>query len=123
MAAFKTNHFSITLAALTLLAQITQTQDSSLMSIDTPLNNLLHVQHPILLAAMDLVADARLTLAVSEAGGFGILGGGYGDADWLGRELALLVEARASENLPYGVGFITWSLANQPDLLDQAPPN
>ena len=29
---------------------------------------------------MDVVADAKLTAAVSAAGGFGILGGGYGDA-------------------------------------------
>lgn len=69
---------------------------------------------------MDLVADAKLTIAVSEAGGFGILGAGYGDKDWLARELPHLVEARQSRNLPFGVGFITWSLARQPQLLDQA---
>jgi nitronate monooxygenase len=87
------------------------------MSITTPLCDLLRVRHPILLAAMDLIADAKLTLAVSQAGGFGILGAGYGDADWLKRELALL-EARASRDLKFGVGFITWSLAEQPQLLD-----
>jgi len=89
------------------------------MAINTQLTALLRVCYPILLAAMDLVADARLTLAVSAAGGFGILGGGYGNADWLKRELALLVEARRSTPRPFGVGFITWSLAKQPQLLDQ----
>ena len=39
------------------------------MRTDTELTRLLAHQHPILLAAMDLVADARLTLAVSKAGG------------------------------------------------------
>jgi nitronate monooxygenase len=84
------------------------------------LNELLGIQHPILLAAMDLVADARLTLAVSEAGGFGILGGGYGDTEWLRRELPPLAQAKASRKLRFGVGFITWSLSKQPQLLDQA---
>jgi nitronate monooxygenase len=63
---------------------------------------------------MDLVADARLTAAVSTAGGLGILGGGYGDGRWLERELDLL--AQSGER--FGVGFITWSLARQPQLLD-----
>jgi nitronate monooxygenase len=90
------------------------------MTIDTGLNKLLRVRYPILLAAMDIVADARLTIAVSEAGGFGILGGGYGDADWLRQELPPLVEARSARQLPFGIGFITWSLARVPQLLDQA---
>lgn len=89
------------------------------MPIATRLTQLLGVEHPIILAAMDLVADARLTIAVSDAGGFGILGGGYGDAAWLARELPLLTAARQSRGLRFGVGFITWSLARQPDLLDQ----
>jgi len=67
-----------------------------------------------MLAPMDVVADARLTAAVSVAGGFGILGGGYGNEEWLTRELNLLGTLKA----PYGVGFITWSMAKQPKLLD-----
>ncbi len=90
------------------------------MSMDTPLTKLLRIRFPILLAAMDLVADARLTVAVSEAGGFGILGAGYGDAVWLERELSLLAKLRGNRKIPFGVGFITWSLRNQPELLDQA---
>jgi nitronate monooxygenase len=90
------------------------------MPIDNTLTKLLRIRHPVALAAMDLVADARLTLAVSEAGGFGFLGGGYGDAAWLERELAMLAEVNARKKLPFGVGFITWSLARQPHLLDRA---
>jgi nitronate monooxygenase len=88
------------------------------MTITTPLTRMLDVRHPVLLAAMDLVADARLTRVVSEAGGFGILGGGYGDAAWLGSELPKLVEAREASHFRFGVGFITWGLARQPELLD-----
>ncbi len=49
------------------------------MPITTPLTELLGIRHPILSAPMDTIAGSRLTRAVSEAGGFGILGGGYGD--------------------------------------------
>ena len=84
------------------------------MSISTPLTKLLGISHPILLAPMDLVADAKLTAAVSAAGGFGILGGGYGDERWLAGELDALGRSGAR----YGVGFITWSMAKQPKLLD-----
>lgn len=85
-------------------------------TLTTPLTRLLGVRHPIVLAAMDLVADARLVRAVSESGGYGFLGAGYGDEAWLRRELALLA------TLPqrFGVGFITWSLARQPQLLEIA---
>jgi nitronate monooxygenase len=84
------------------------------MSIRTPLTKRLGIFHPILLAPMDVVADARLTAAVSAAGGLGILGGGYGDQQWLARELDLLENSQAR----FGVGFITWSMAKQPKLLD-----
>jgi nitronate monooxygenase len=80
----------------------------------------LGIAHPILLAPMDLVSGARLTAAISLAGGFGILGGGYGDRDWLAREFASLKQLLARQPAPFGVGFITWSLAQRPELLDLA---
>src|SRR3954464_12967481 len=86
------------------------------MSISTPMTALLGIQHPIMLAPMDVIAGARLTAAVSAAGGFGILGGGYGDKAWLEREIARLKNTSA----PFGIGFITWSLAKRPELLDIA---
>jgi nitronate monooxygenase len=86
------------------------------MSIDTSLTALLDIMHPILLAPMDVVSGARLTAAVSSAGGFGILGGGYGDRGWLEQETGKLKAVQA----PFGIGFITWSLAKQPELLDIA---
>jgi nitronate monooxygenase len=48
------------------------------MPISTPLTARLGIRHPILSAPMDVIAGVRLTKAVSAAGGFGILGGGYG---------------------------------------------
>jgi nitronate monooxygenase len=82
------------------------------MPITTRLTERLGVRHPILLAPMDVVADGRLAATVSHAGGFGIIGGGYGDASWLTREMDAAGDAQV------GVGFITWSLSRQPHLLD-----
>ena len=53
---------------------------------------------------------------MSEAGGFGILGGGYGDRARLEAEAAKLKDFAG----PFGIGFITWSLAKKPELLDIA---
>jgi nitronate monooxygenase len=86
------------------------------MPLATPLTKMLGVQHPILLAPMDVVAGAKLVRAVSGAGGFGILGGGYGEQSWLEQETAKLKDFSA----PFGIGFITWSLAKRPELLDIA---
>jgi len=82
------------------------------MSISTRLTELLRIEHPILLAPMDIISDGRFAATVSRAGGFGIIGGGYGDETWLARELDAAGDARV------GVGFITWSIAKRPRLLD-----
>ena len=74
--------------------------------ITTPLTRLLGIRHPLLLAPMAVVAGGELAAAVSNAGGFGLVGGGYGQAEWLRRELAL-VKARTTK--PWGAGLITWS--------------
>jgi nitronate monooxygenase len=84
------------------------------MTISTRLTELLRVEHPIMLAPMDIVADGRLAATVTAAGGFGIIGGGYGNESWLTRELNAAGSARI------GVGFITWSMARSPRLLDIA---
>ncbi len=86
------------------------------MPIATPLTTRLGIAHPILSAPMDVIASARLTMAVSEAGGFGILGGGYGERAWLEAETAKLKKFSGA----FGIGFITWSLARQPELIDIA---
>ena len=71
-------------------------------------------RHPVLLSPMDLVAGGLLVSAVSAAGGLGLIGGGYGDAEWLTREFEATGVGRI------GVGFITWSMAKHPALFDMA---
>lgn len=82
------------------------------MSIHTPLCDLFSIKHPVLLAPMARVSGGALAAAVSRAGGLGLIGGGYGDADWLIHEFDAAGDARV------GVGFITWSLAQKPHFLD-----
>jgi nitronate monooxygenase len=84
------------------------------MHLQTRVSEVLGVEHPILLAPMDLVAGGRLASAISQAGGLGLIGGGYGDANWLEQEFA------AAGNAGVGCGFITWSLEKQPHLLEIA---
>lgn len=82
------------------------------MTIKTPICNLFDIVHPVLLAPMGGIAGGALAAAVSGAGGLGLIGGGYGDRDWLERQF------EAAGNARVGVGFITWSLARNPVLLD-----
>src|SRR5215204_7556844 len=84
------------------------------MTLTTRVTELLGTEHPILLAPMDIVASGKLARAVSQSGGLGLLGGGYGDENWLRREFS------AAGNARIGCGFITWSLAKKPGLLDVA---
>lgn len=56
------------------------------MPIRTPLCDLFGIKHPVVLAPMAGVSGGELAAAVSHAGGLGLIGGGYGDADWLMRE-------------------------------------
>ena len=86
------------------------------MPISTPLTSLLGIRHPVLSAPMAIIAGSRLVGAVGQAGGFGILGGGYGEKEWLEQETAKLQKF----SVPFGVGFITWSMARRPELLDIA---
>ncbi|MEV6000524.1 nitronate monooxygenase [Streptomyces griseomycini] len=82
--------------------------------LTTRLTRAFGIEHPVVLAPMDLVSGARLATAVTAAGGLGMIGGGYGDAEWLKREFAAAAGTRV------GCGFITWSLALRPELLDIA---
>jgi nitronate monooxygenase len=85
-----------------------------LVMLSTSLTRLVGIEYPIVSAPMDAVAGGELAAAVSRAGGLGMIAGGYGDADWLSAQFDLADGARV------GCGFITWSLAEQPQLLELA---
>ena len=83
-------------------------------ALKTKLTEMLGLAAPIMSAPMAGIAGGALAAAVSRAGGLGLIGGGYGDRRWLARELDIAADADV------GVGFITWALARDPDLLSLA---
>lgn len=76
------------------------------------------IRHPVLCAPMALIAGGRLVAAVSDAGGLGILGGGYAGA--FGGEPDLEEELRLVEGRKFGVGFISWALDRAPQAFEEA---
>jgi nitronate monooxygenase len=75
--------------------------------IVTALTQMFGLQHPIILAPMGGVSGGLLAASVSNAGGLGLVGGGYGDDTWLRNELS---RVKAETERPWGVGLITWSI-------------
>lgn len=80
----------------------------------TRLTEAFDLTYPIVSAPMAFAAGGRLAAAVSRAGGLGLIGGGYGNPDWLENEFG------AAGNTRVGAGFITWKMAEHPEVLDQA---
>lgn len=80
--------------------------------IVTALTGMFDLQQPVVLAPMGGVAGGSLAAAVSNAGGLGLVGGGYGDPEWLRTELSHVC---AQTRRPWGAGLITWAI--RPDVL------
>jgi nitronate monooxygenase len=82
------------------------------MPLSTRLTERFGLVHPVVQAPMAFAAGGRLAAAVSRAGGLGLIGGGYGNREWIDAQFD------AAEQADVGCGFITWSLARKPQLLD-----
>ncbi|MFF0489507.1 NAD(P)H-dependent flavin oxidoreductase [Nocardia sp. NPDC004068] len=67
----------------------------------------LSIRYPIASAPMGGEADGALAAAVSNGGGFGMIGAGRGNRDWLAREAGI---ARAATEKAWGIGFLTWAI-------------
>ncbi len=80
-------------------------------TISTRLTNRLGIRHPVIQAPMAIAAGGALAAAVSGAGGLGLIGGGYGDKEWLAEQF------RLADQQSIGCGLITWSLQQEPQLL------
>jgi len=53
---------------------------------------------------MARIAGGALAAAVSDAGGLGVVGGGYGDPGWLDEQMDIVGDSRV------GIGLITWNM-------------
>lgn len=83
------------------------------MALRTPLCDLLGIEHPVLLAGMGGVSYAELAAAVSNAGGYGVLGMAGTSARFIAGQMQAV---RALTDRPFGVDL----LAATPDALTQA---
>jgi nitronate monooxygenase len=84
------------------------------MTITTRLTKRFGIKHPIVLAPMVPTAGGELASAVAAAGGLGLLGGGYVDRAQFEAESAKVTRPDV------GAGFITWTIPQDPGLLDYA---
>ena len=64
-------------------------------------------------APMAGVAGGALAAAVTQAGGLGLIGGGYGDVSWIEEQLDIAADTAV------GVGLITWALRFRPGLVER----
>ena len=83
--------------------------------ICTAMTEMFGLRYPIVLAPMGGVSGGNLAAAVSNAGGLGLVGGGYGDTEWLRNELS---RVKNQTSQPWGLGLITWSI--KPGVLELA---
>jgi len=76
------------------------------MSQHTPLCDLLGVKHPIMLAGMGGVSYAELVAAVSNAGGYGVLGMAGRNPDFIREEMR---KVKSLTDKPFGVDLLAAS--------------
>jgi len=85
------------------------------MSLHTPLCDLLEVKHPIMLAGMGGVSYADLAAAVSNAGGYGVLGMAGRSPDFIREEMR---KVRKLTDKPFGVDLLAASPESLTDSVD-----
>lgn len=79
---------------------------SSPQQLRTTLTDLLKIQHPVLLAGMNVAAGPKLAAAVTNAGGLGVIGGVGYTPDMLREQVAELKSYLNDKNAPFGVDLL-----------------
>lgn len=74
--------------------------------ITTELTTLFKIDHPILLAGMNVAAGPKLAAAVTNAGGLGVIGGVGYSPEMLRDQIAELKEYLNDKNAPFGVDLL-----------------
>ena len=80
--------------------------------IKTRLTEAFGLDHPVISAPMAFAAGGALAASVSRAGGLGLIGGAYGDPDWIEQQF------QAAGNTEVGCGVITWAVAERPEVVE-----
>ncbi|CAG7938227.1 unnamed protein product [Penicillium nalgiovense] len=79
---------------------------ASPQQIRTPITDLLKINHPILLAGMNVAAGPKLAAAVTNAGGLGVIGGVGYTPEMLREQVAELKSYLHDKNAPFGVDLL-----------------
>ncbi|KAK6440576.1 hypothetical protein LTR95_003202 [Oleoguttula sp. CCFEE 5521] len=79
---------------------------ASPQQIRTTTTDLLKINHPIMLAGMNVAAGPKLAAAVSNAGGIGVIGGVGYTPDMLREQIAELKSFLKEKNAPFGVDLL-----------------
>lgn len=74
--------------------------------MQTEINNLLEIKYPIIQGGMAWVAEHHLAAAVSEAGGFGLIGAANAPADWVREQIR---KTKELTDRPFGVNVMLMS--------------
>lgn len=74
--------------------------------MQTEINNLLEIECPIIQGGMAWVAEHHLAAAVSEAGGFGLIGAANAPADWVREQIR---KTKELTDRPFGVNVMLMS--------------
>ncbi|KAI9662847.1 MAG: hypothetical protein M1821_007894 [Bathelium mastoideum] len=74
--------------------------------IRTTTTDLLKINHPVLLAGMNVAAGPKLAAAVTNAGGLGVIGGVGYTPDMLREQIAELKSFLKDKNAPFGVDLL-----------------
>ncbi|ORX91869.1 2-nitropropane dioxygenase [Clohesyomyces aquaticus] len=79
---------------------------ASPQQIRTKLTDLLKIQHPVMLAGMNVAAGPKLAAAVTNAGGLGVIGGVGYTPDMLREQIAELKGYLNDKSAPFGVDLL-----------------
>ncbi|TEB35986.1 2-nitropropane dioxygenase [Coprinellus micaceus] len=79
---------------------------SSLKVFETPLTRLFKINHPVMLAGMNVAAGPKLAAAVTNAGGIGVIGGLRQSPKFLRDNIEELKSHLEDKNSPFGVDLL-----------------
>lgn len=80
--------------------------DTCLEQLRTTVTDLLKINHPVMLAGMNVAAGPKLAAAVTNAGGIGVIGGVGYTPDMLREQIAELKSYLTDKNAPFGVDLL-----------------
>ena len=91
--------------------------------IRTVTTDLLNINHPVLLAGMNVAAGPKLAAAVTNAGGLGVIGGVGYTPDMLREQIAELKGFLKDKNAPFGVDLLIPQVGGSARKTKYVPPS